>query len=94
MEGVMNWLSPIIVAAVAGGFSYLGVSKTVKASHDKILADMKAEQDKHELETKMQIAGIKEDISRLEKKQDKYNDVIHRTFVLEGKVSGLEKRVK
>ena len=89
----MTWFAPVIVALITGGFSYLGVSRTVKASHDKMLLDLKAEQDKFALETQNQISSIQKDIKRLEDKQDKHNAVIERTFKLEQKVEDLEKRM-
>ena len=33
---VMTWIVPIVVAVITGGFSYLGVYKSVKSSHDQI----------------------------------------------------------
>ena len=94
MEDIMTWLVPIIVAAITGGFSYLGVYKSVKASHDKMLFDMKVEQDKLAINTSNQIESIKDDIKRLEKKQDEHNNLIKRTYELERKVSILETKVK
>lgn len=76
------WMEPILVALITGAFSYLGVSRTVKASNDKTLAEIKAE-----------INGIKKDVSRLETKQDKHNAVIERTYKLEQRVDDLEKRM-
>ena len=40
-----------------------------------------------------QINGIKEDVKRLEAKQDKHNAVIERTWKLEQQVADLEKRL-
>ena len=94
MGDIMTWLVPIGVAAITGGLSYLGVSKSVKASHDKMLFDLKVEQDKLAVNTEHQIDSIKVDIMRLEKKQDKHNEVIERTFKLEQKVEDLEKRIR
>ena len=78
----MPWMASIIVAVISGIFSYLGVSRTAKTSYE--VSTVKIQE---------QINGIKEDIERLEKKQDKHNEVIERTFKLEGKVSELEKRI-
>lgn len=94
MDTIMAWLEPIVVALVAGGFSYLGVSKSVKASHDKMLFDLKVEQDKLAVNTEHQIDSIKQDIIRLEEKQDKHNAVIERTYKLEQKVEDMEKRFR
>ena len=91
---VMTWVVPILVAAITGGFSYLGVYKSVKSSHDQMLHDLKSEQEKLTINTQHQINSIKEDINRLEAKQDKHNSVIERTFKLEQKVEDLEKRIK
>lgn len=97
MEDTMNlvtWLVPILVAVITGGFSYLGVCKSIKSSHNQILSDLKSEQEKLALNTEHQINTIKDDITRLEVKQDKHNSVIERTFKLEQKVEDLEKRIK
>lgn len=83
MEQAMAWIAPILVALITGGFSYLGVSRTVKASYDKTLTELKVE-----------INGIKKDVQRLETKQDKHNAVIERTYKLEQQVADLEKRIE
>lgn len=90
MEQVMTWMVPLLVALITGGFSYLGVAKTVAASNEK----MRLEQEKQILIIGQQIDGIKEDVQRLEKKQDKHNAVIERTYKLEQQVADLEKRMK
>jgi hypothetical protein len=82
MATVMPWLASIIVAVISGIFSYLGVSRTAKSSFDISMVKIQE-----------QINGIKEDVDRLEKKQDKHNAVIERTFKLEQKVDDLEKRI-
>ena len=82
MEAAMAWIAPILVALITGGFSYLGVSRTVKSSNDKTLTEIKVE-----------INSIKRDVSRLEQKQDKHNAVIERTYKLEQRVDDLEKRM-
>ena len=89
MGQVMTWAVPILVALITGGFSYLGVAKTVKASNAK----MQLEQEKQILLIGQQINGIKEDVRRLEVKQDKHNGVIERTYKLEQKVDDIEKRL-
>lgn len=82
MGAVMPWAASIIVAVITGIFSYLGVSRTAKSSFDTSMVKIQE-----------QIKGIKEDIDRLEKKQDKHNAVIERTYKLEQKVDDLEKRI-
>ena len=93
MTDVMTWIAPIIVAVITGAFSYVGVSKSVKSSHDQMLNDLKASQERLTLNTEHQIKAIQDDIIRLENKQDKHNAVIERTFKLEQKVEDLEKRI-
>ena len=94
MKDWMTWIAPIVVALITGIFSYLGVKQSVKASHDKILMDIKAEQTIFATTTQHQISSIKDDIKRLETKQDKHNAVIERTYKLEQQVEDLEKRLK
>ena len=85
----MTWVAPIIVALIGGVASYLGVSKTAKAAHDEIMT----EHEKQLLIISQQINGVKDDVKRLEAKQDKHNAVIERTFKLEQKVEDIEKRI-
>lgn len=93
MSAAMPWVASIIVALIGGIFSYLGVSRTAKASHEASMTDIKLEQAKQTTKIHEQINGIKEDIVRLEEKQDKHNAVIERTYKLEQKVEDLEKRI-
>jgi len=86
-------LTSVLVALIGGIFSYLGVSKTAKASHDESMAEIKIEQAKQSTMIHEQINGIQEDIKRLEAKQDKHNSIIERTFKLEKQVDDLEKRM-
>lgn len=85
----VTWAVPILVALITGGFSYLGVAKTVKASNNK----MQTEQAQQIAIIGQQINGIKEDVKRIEQKQDKHNAVIERTYKLEQQVADLEKRI-
>ena len=82
MSAAMPWVASIIVAVISGIFSYLGVSRTTKTSYEVSMVQIQG-----------QINGIKEDIERIEKKQDNHNAVIERTFKLEQKVDDLEKRI-
>lgn len=93
MDVLTQWAVPIVVALIAGGFSYLGVVKSVKASYNEMLFNIRSEHDKLAVSTGHQINNLKEDISRLEQKQDKHNAVIERTYKLEQKVDDLEKRI-
>lgn len=93
MAAWMPLLSSILVALIGGIFSYIGVSRTAKASHDESMAEIRLEQAKQTAIIHEQINGIKEDISRLEAKQDKHNSIIERTFKLEQQVDDLEKRI-
>ena len=87
------WVVPIVVALIAGGFSYLGVSQTVKAQHNKTIVEMKLENEKQKILVQSEFASIKKDLERLEQKQDKHNAVIERTYKLEQQVADLEKRI-
>jgi predicted transcriptional regulator len=89
----VSLFSSVIVALIGGIFSYIGVAKTAKASHDASMVEIKMEQEKQSVKIHEQIEGIKEDINRLEKKQDKHNSIIERTFKLEQQVDDLEKRM-
>lgn len=83
MDQVVTWAVPILVAIITGGFSYLGVVKTMKSSNEKQMLVLSQE-----------ISSIQKDIKRLEEKQDKHNSIIERTFKLEQKVDDMEKRIK
>lgn len=85
----MTWIAPIIVAVISGLFSYLGVAHASKQAHDAAMV----EHEKQMLIITQQIEGIKEDVKRLETKQDRHNAVIERTYKLEQQVADLEKRI-
>lgn len=93
MEQFMPWVASIVVAIITGVFSYLGVVKASKASHDQTIAEVRNEQEKQSLLIEQQINSIKADIKRLETKQDKHNSLIERTYKLEQKVEDIEKRI-
>lgn len=65
-----TWLPPILVAAVTGFFSYLGVSKSAKETHDQTIAEIRSEQEKQALILDMKFKEIKEDLKQSEEKQD------------------------
>lgn len=91
---MMTWLEPILIAVIGGIFSFLGVAKTAKTSFDKSTAEIRLDQEKQIVIIKQEISGIKDDIQRLEKKQDKHNSLIERTFKLEQRVDDFEKTYK
>lgn len=75
-------MEALIVALVTGGFSVLAVVITVRASSNKMQADLQADLAKHE-------AVTEEKIDNLTKQVEKHNGVIERTFKLEQKASNL-----
>ena len=94
MDILLTVGASVLVALIGGFFSYLGVSKSSKASHDLTIVEIKNEQEKQNIVLDGRIADIKEDIQRLEVKQDKHNSLIERVFKVEQKVEDLEKRLK
>ncbi len=90
---MMPWITSITVAVIGGLFSYLGVVRTSKAAHDLTMLELKKEQQSQKQLLDEKIGGIKDDIKRLEEKQDKHNAVIERTFKLEQKVEDLIKQI-
>lgn len=93
MADWMPWISSILVACIGGIFSYFGVARTAKASHDESMMEIRMEQEKQSVKIHEQINSIKEDIVRLEAKQDKHNSIIERTYKLEQQVNDLESRI-
>lgn len=93
MEIFLTVGASVLVAVIGGVFSYLGVIKSSKNSHDLTIAEIKAEQEKQSAIIDMKITDIKGDIQRLEEKQDKHNSLIERTFKLEQKVEDLIKQI-
>lgn len=93
LQSAMPWIASIIVAVVGGVFSYLGVTTSSKAAHDLTMLELKKEQQSQKELLNEKIDGIKEDIRRLEVKQDKHNSVIERTFKLEQKVEDFIKQI-
>ena len=80
-----EWAS-VIVAILAAAGSILGVVATNNKSNREIDAKIAQAQAVFEAHVTEQINGIRADVSRLEKKQDKHNEVIDRTYALERKV--------
>lgn len=72
----------IIVAIVSGAFTFLGVVITVLVGNKKASAEIKEQTD-------LTLYRIKE----LEKQQNKHNNVMERTFKLEGAVKELQHEV-
>ena len=93
ISSAMPWIASIVVAVISGLFSYLGVTTSSKAAHDLTMLELRKEQQSQKELLTEKIGGIKEDIKRLEVKQDKHNAVIERTFKLEQKVEDLEKQI-
>jgi len=89
----MPWISPLLVALISGIFTFKGVKSSAKASHDQTISEVKAQQEKQSAVIGEQISGIKDDIKRLEEKQDKHNAVIERTFKLEQWKDDIEQRI-
>ena len=73
----------IIVAIVSGAFTFLGVIITVFAGKKQQRAEMKEQTD-------LILYRIKE----LEKQQNKHNNLMERTFKLEGAVTELQHEIK
>ncbi|WP_458397840.1 hypothetical protein [Anaerotignum sp.] len=94
VQTMMPWMASIIVAGISGLFSYLGVTNASKSAHDATILEIQSEQEKQSLIIDEKISGLKDDIKRLEDKQDKHNEVIERTFKLEQKVEDIEKQIK
>lgn len=73
----------IIVAIVSGAFTFLGVVITVYKGNKKASAEIKEQTD-------LTLYRIQE----LEKQQNKHNNLMERTFKLEGAVIELQHEVK
>lgn len=93
ISNAMPWIASIIVAVVSGVFSYLGVTTSSKAAHDLTMLELKKEQESQKDLLNEKIGNIREDIKRLEVKQDKHNNIIERTFKLEQRVDDLIKQI-
>lgn len=50
--------------------------------------------DKTQAVFKAELTHVKEDVARLEQKQDKYNNVIQRTYKLEAEVAALKRELE
>lgn len=79
----------IIVAIVAGAFTFLGTLATVLVGNKKAVKESQKTSAKIEEQTELTLYRIKE----LEKKQNQHNNLIERTFILEGEVRELKHEV-
>ena len=92
-KAVLSLFGNVVVALITGGLAFYGVKKTAAANHDAVINEIKTTQREQAVEMRTQIASVKEDIIRLEKKQEKHNQVIERTYKLEQQVADIEKRL-
>lgn len=88
-QAILTLFGNVMVALITGGLAFYGVKKTAAANHDAVINEIKATQREQAVEMRTQIASVKEDIIRLEKKQEKHNQVIERTYKLEQQVSDM-----
>ena len=65
-------MNEIVIALITGGLSLLGVIVTNRSANDKMMQSMHVNQ-----------AVTAEKIAELEKKMDKHNNIIERTYHLE-----------
>ena len=70
MDLLLTVGASVLVALIGGVFSYLGVVKSSKASHDLTIIEIRNEQEKQNIVIDSRITEIKGDIQRLEQKQD------------------------
>lgn len=79
--------SSVLVAIITAGASVLAVVITTIASHVDITQKLDKQQAVFEAIVNERIASLKNDVARLEVKQDKHNAVIERTADLEKAVA-------
>jgi hypothetical protein len=101
---MITLLSSVLVAAITGGLSYLGVVyKTNKeekvrdikaeASFNLITQEIKNSADMQAQKSDFIVKEIKGDIKRLEEKQEKYNNLQERTLANTMKIDALHQRM-
>ena len=91
MDLLLTVGASVVVALIGGVFSYLGVVKSSKASHDLTIIEIRNEQEKQNIVIGSRITEIKGDIQRLEQKQDKHNGLIERMVRVEQQIEDLKK---
>lgn len=84
----------IIVEIIAGLCTIIGVFITSKSQHNSTLEEIRRQREVADEEIKGDIKTIKKQIESLEKKQDKHNSLMERTFILEGKTARMEEKIK
>lgn len=75
--------SEIIVAVISGIFAFLGLWVTVKNENLKALRKIQEENEKTRLR-----------LEQLEKKQDKHNSLIERTYKIEERLNVIDEKLK
>lgn len=84
----------IIVAIITGLCSVLAVYLSSQKSARDMDAKLDKQQAVFEAHITEQINGLKDDMRRIEQKQDKHNGVIERTYKLEEKTALHEAEIK
>lgn len=79
----MNEWTTVIVALITAVGGIIGVILTNNKSNREISLKLDKNQAVFEAHVNDKMESIKNDVHRLELKQDKYNNVIERTFALE-----------
>ena len=79
----MNEWTTVIVALITAAGGIIGVILTNNKSNREISLKLDKNQAVFEAHVNDKMESIKADVHRLEQKQDKYNNVIERTFALE-----------
>lgn len=79
----MNEWTTVIVALITAVGGIVGVILTNNKSNREISLKLDKNQAVFEAHVNDKMESIKDDVHRLELKQDKYNNVIERTFALE-----------
>lgn len=87
---LLGFLGTVLV----GGMSLAGVIITNKKQHTITMEEIKSEVTRLDQKVELQIDSIKDNISRLETKQDKHNSLIERMFVCEKSIDLIDERVK
>lgn len=87
-------MEAVLVAVITGGLTFIGSIYASKKQYD-VHSTAIVDEFKTEIAIlKLEMSNIRKDISNLEKKQDKHNSVIERTYKLEESTKLLDERQK
>ena len=84
----------VLVALITGGLSLIGVILTVYKSNQQLFAKLDKQSELSDAKLETEIRVIKTEIDNLADKVSKHNNLVERTYKLEGRMDEAEHDIR